>query len=135
MSFMYQVQGTTGMWMQDGDSSSRNKSVIYLDGQSPHHQWESFDPYQERYEHPTWKSYLGEAETSGHGGTDFLELREFVDCIRNKKTPPIDAYDAAAWMAIAPLSEASIATGSAPVAFPDFTDGAWMSNKPIFGLG
>jgi hypothetical protein len=38
-------------------------------------------------------------------------------------------------MAIAPLSEASIATGSSPMAFPDFTDGAWMTNKPIFGLG
>ena len=134
MSFMYQVQGTAGMWMQDGDSTSRNKSVIYLDGKSPHHQWEPFDPYQEKYEHPTWKSYLHEAETSGHGGTDFLEMREFVGCIRNQTTCPIDAYDAAAWMAIAPLSEASIATGSAPVAFPDFTDGAWMTNKPIFGL-
>ena len=134
MSFLYQVQGTKGIWMQDGDSSSRNKSVIYLDGKSPHHQWESFDPYQETYEHPTWKDYLHEAETTGHGGTDFLEMREFVACIRNQTTTPIDAYDAAAWMAIAPLSEASIATGSAPIAFPDFTDGAWMTNKPIFGL-
>ena len=134
MSFMYQVQGTAGMWMQDGDSSSRNKSVIYLDGKSPHHQWESFDSYQEEFEHPLWKSYLHEAETSGHGGTDFLEIREFVSCIRNKTTTPIDAYDAAAWMAIAPLSEASISTGSSPIAFPDFTDGAWMTNKPIFGL-
>ena len=115
MSFMYQVQGTAGMWMQDGDSSSRNKSVIYLDGKSPHHQWESFDSYQEKHEHPLWKDYLHEADTSGHGGTDFLELREFVSCIRNITTTPIDAYDAAAWMAIAPLSEASISTGSSPI--------------------
>ena len=67
--------------MQDGDSSSRNKSVIYLDGKSPHHQWESFDSYQEKHEHPLWKDYLHEADTSGHGGTDCLELREFVSCI------------------------------------------------------
>jgi len=133
-TFMYQVQGTGGMWMQDGDSSSKDKSVIYLDEKSPKHEWEPFGPYQEKYEHPLWKSYLHEAETAGHGGTDFLELREFVTCIRNQTNLPIDAYDAAAWMAIAPLSEASIATGSAPIAFPDFTDGAWMTNKPIFGL-
>ena len=134
MSFMYQVQGTAGIWMQDGDSSSKEKSVVYLDDKSPKHQWEPFEPFQERYEHPLWKSYLHEAETAGHGGTDFLELREFVSCIRNQSQTPIDAYDAAAWMAIAPLSEASIATGSSPMAFPDFTDGAWMTNKPIFGL-
>ncbi len=43
-------------------------------------------------------------------------------------------YDTAAWIAVTPLSEKSIALGSAPVEFPDFTNGKWMSNKPIFGL-
>ena len=37
-------------------------------------------------------------------------------------------------MAISPLSEQSIAAGSHPVNFPDFTNGRWMYNKPIFGL-
>jgi hypothetical protein len=46
--------------------------------------------------------------------------------------PYQDEYDAAAWSAIAPLSEASIAQGGHPVAFPDFTAGAWMHNLPIF---
>lgn len=31
-AFMYQVRGTSGMWMRDGDSTSRDKPVIYLDG-------------------------------------------------------------------------------------------------------
>ena len=38
-------------------------------------------------------------------------------------------YDTAAWMAITALSEDSIANGSMPVAFPDFTDGKWMLRK------
>ena len=134
ISFMYVVQGTKGMWMQDGDSSSANKSVIYLDGKSPHHEWESFDPYQEKYDHPLWKEYMKGEAHGGHGGTDFLGMRAFVESIRRKTNTPIDAYDGAAWMAIAPLSEASVAMGSAPMRFPDFTDGRWMANKPIFGL-
>ena len=135
MSFMYWLQGTRGMWMQDGDSNSKDKSTIHLDGISPAHQWESFDVYQNQFEHPLWKKHLGTAESKGgHGGSDFLELQAFVDCVRNGTQTPIDAYDAAAWMAIAPLSEASVAMGSAPVEFPDFTDGKWMTTQPIFGV-
>jgi hypothetical protein len=40
--------------------------------------------------------------------------------------PDIDVYDAAAWSAPGPLSEASVAKGSAPVKFPDFTRGRWQ---------
>ena len=36
----------------------------------------------------------------------------------------MDVYDAASWSAPAPLSEMSVAKGSAPVQFPDFTRGA-----------
>jgi hypothetical protein len=37
-------------------------------------------------------------------------------------------------MAIAPLSEQSIAQGNQPVPFPDFTNGKWMNRKPSFAL-
>lgn len=130
----YLIQGTKGIWMQDGDAFSRDKSTIYLEGRSPHHQWESFDSYQEEYEHPLWKNYLKGETYEGHGGTDFLELRAFAESIKRKTEPPIDVYDGATWMAISPLSEASVAMGSMPVEFPDFTNGKWMTNKPIFGL-
>ncbi len=33
-----------------------------------------------------------------------------------------------------PLSDASIAKGSAPVPFPDFTRGKWKMNKPYFAV-
>jgi len=32
------------------------------------------------------------------------------------------------------LSEQSIAGGSEPVFFPDFTRGRWMTRKPVFAL-
>lgn len=42
---------------------------------------------------------------------------------------PIDVYDMAAWMCITALSEQSIALGGAPVAIPDFTNGAWANRE------
>ena len=52
-------------------------------------------------------------------------MRAFIESVQNQSEPPIDVYDAASWLSITCLSEASIATGSAPVAIPDFTTGRW----------
>jgi predicted dehydrogenase len=133
-SNMRRLQGTRGIWLQDGNASSLGKSTIYIDGRSPRHRWEPFGPYQEEFEHPLWRRYLREGVVGGHRGSDFLKVRAFADCVRDGLPTVIDAYDTASWMAISPLSERSIATGSRPVSFPDFTNGKWMYNKPIFGL-
>ena len=42
----------------------------------------------------------------------------------------MDAYDAAAWSAVTPLSGKSIAEGGAPQEFPDFTGGKWKTREP-----
>lgn len=122
-SRMGRVQGTDGLWMED------NKSV-YVEGRSPSHAWEPFETYQAEYEHPIWGAFLEEGVRGGHGGSDYLTLRAFADSVRDQTTPPIDTYDTAAWAAITALSEESIALGSAPVAFPDFTCGRWMGRGP-----
>ena len=57
---------------------------------------------------------------------DWLEFRTFFNCLINREPMPIDVYDAATWMAVTALAEQSIATGSMPVTFPDFTKGKWM---------
>ncbi|MDI4646997.1 Gfo/Idh/MocA family protein [Cohnella hashimotonis] len=117
-----QVQGTKGIWMEDGNS-------IYIDGTSPAHEWESFDPYLEQYEHPVWKRFLNDGVKGGHGGMDYLVLRDFVACVAARSTPPIDVYDMATWMAVTVLSEQSVHAGGAPVAFPDFTNGKWIERS------
>jgi hypothetical protein len=48
-----------------------------------------------------------------------------LQCIREGLVPDMDVYDGAAWSAPGPLSRASVASGSAPQAFPDFTRGRW----------
>jgi hypothetical protein len=51
---------------------------------------------------------------------DFVMAWRLVQCMKNGTAPDMDVYDAAAWSAPAPLSEASVAKGGAPMKFPDF---------------
>ncbi len=44
-------------------------------------------------------------QVGGHGGMDFLMDWRTIDCLRNGLPLDIDVYDAAAWSAVAPLSE------------------------------
>lgn len=123
------VQGTKAIWMED-------KKAIHIDGVSPAENWEALDDswepltkYLDKYEHPLWKEFLNDGVTGGHGGMDFLVLRAFVESVKNGTPTPIDVYDTATWMAITCLSEDSIAMGSMPVAFPDFTSGRWINRE------
>lgn len=126
-SLGFRVQGTRGIWMDV------NKSLL-LDGHTPAHQWADAKPWLERYDHPLWKRYGTDAEGAGHGGMDFFVFHHFVESAKRNQPPQIDVYDAATWLAITPLSEASIATGSSPQAFPDFTSGRWTERQPNFAL-
>jgi hypothetical protein len=62
---------------------------------------------------------------------DFVMAWRLVQAIREGKAPDIDVYDAAAWSAPGPLSEQSVAAGSAPMKFPDFTRGRWERTPPV----
>ncbi len=127
-SLGFRVQGTKGIWMDV------NKSLM-LDGKTPAHKWEDAQTWLDRYDHPLWKKYGADAKTAGHGGMDFFVFHHFVECAKQGIAPQMDVYDAATWLAITPLSEASIATGSSPQAFPDFTRGRWTERKPDFAMG
>lgn len=70
-------------------------------------------------------------QIGGHGGMDFLMDWRLIDCLRNGIALDIDVYDAAAWSAIAPLSEQSVANRSKSVDIPDFTSGSWKKNAPV----
>ena len=76
-----------------------------------------------------WKNVERDRLRCGHGGMDYLMLREFFRAVLSGAPMPIDVYDAAAWMAITPLSEQSIRAGGAAVAIPDFTGGRWKTRK------
>ena len=97
---------------------------VFFDGQSDH-AWQPLDTVKD-YEDPLWRESGEMARRSGgHGGMDFLMTYRLIQCLREGLPPDIDVYDAAAWSAPGPLSEQSVAQGSAPVDFPDFTRGRW----------
>jgi len=124
----WMIQGTLGLY-------DEARSCVYILDKSPkQHEWEPFAPYQEKYEHPWWKEIQSAGNEASHGGTDYLELVKFLDAVRNKTQTPIDVYDSVVMTSVIPLSEKSIAQGSAPIECPDFTRGKWKTNKPRFAV-
>jgi predicted dehydrogenase len=102
---------------------------IYLDGQKGKEEWASLDAYKE-HEHPLWRQEGDTArKAGGHGGMDFIMLYRLLECQRKGLVPDMDVYDAAAWSSVAPLSLASLQSGSGPAKFPDFTRGRWHERR------
>jgi len=122
-SLGFRVQGTKGLWEVDGNR-------IYIEGVSKPHQWDDADGWLKKYDHPLWKKYGEDAKGAGHGGMDFFVLNAFIESAKRNIAPPLDAYDAAAWSAITPLSEMSIANNGEVQDFPDFTRANWIKRKP-----
>ncbi len=122
-SLGFRVQGANGLWEVDGGR-------IYIEGVSEPHQWDEAGPWLQKYDHPLWKKYGSYAEGAGHGGMDFFVIQAFVESAKRNIPPPMDAYDAAAWSAVTPLSEMSIENNGEPQDFPDFTRGMWIKRKP-----
>lgn len=123
-SLGFRVQGAKGLWENDG-------SRIYVEGASEKaHSWDADAKWLEKYDHPLWKKYGEYALDAGHGGMDFFVINSFIASAKENLAPPMDAYDAAAWSAVTPLSEVSIANNGEPQDFPDFTRGMWMKRTP-----
>jgi len=122
-SLGFRVQGTKGLWEVDG-------SRMYIEGISEPHKWDAADAWLKKYDHPLWQEFGDDAEGAGHGGMDFFVLNAFVESAKRNIAPPMDAYDAAAWSAITPLSELSIANNGEVQDFPDFTRARWIGRKP-----
>ena len=119
------IQGTKGIFR---DYPPR----IFIDGQEGGHNWTTLDKYKDRYESPLWKNQGETArKLGGHGGMDYLMCYRLIQCMREGLEPDINVYDAAAWSAPGPLSELSVAKGSMPIKFPDFTRGQWQNVQAV----
>lgn len=99
------------------------------------HEWikdSEMKELEEKFMPPIVK-HVGEIakKIGGHGGMDFMMDWRLIDCLRNGLPLDQDVYDAALWSSIGPLSEKSVANKSRTVDIPDFTRGAWKTNKPV----
>ena len=122
----FTIRGTKGLANQEAQ-------MIAIEGECNTHEfWENCkntDKYSD-YLADVWKNITPEQVEAGHGGMDYIEFVEFFKALRAGGDMPIDVYDAAAWMSITALSEASIAVGGHPQSIPDFTEGKWLLREP-----
>ncbi|MBR7099478.1 MAG: Gfo/Idh/MocA family oxidoreductase [Clostridia bacterium] len=125
------VRGTKGLYEMATNS-------FFFDGMKE--QWRTVQYYtgcmdnaKEYYDElmpEIWRNMTEEDKKSGHGGMDGVMFRTFIDAVKSGKPLPIDVYDAASWMCISALSEASIAQGGTIQQIPDFTAGKWLTRAP-----
>jgi hypothetical protein len=117
------IQGTNGVY---GQYPGR----FALESVGEFHEWQhDMSSLQEHYDHDLWKrTEAGADELGGHGGMDYVMLWRTIYCLRNGLPLDQNVYDAAAWSAVIPLSEASNADRGNSKDFPDFTRGAWKTS-------
>jgi predicted dehydrogenase len=121
------LQGKKGVYDEE-------KGSIYLNGISPEkHQWEPWNPYQEKYNHKWWQIEADGGNDYFHGGVDYVMMVQFINAVRVKGPVPLDVYDSVVMSAIVELSGISIQKNK-PIPFPDFTKGEWKNRRPYFGL-
>ena len=119
-SRVHVVQGTRGLFQGYPDR-------VYIEGRSKSDDWEPAEAYLAEFDHPLWKQMEEKSRGAGHGGMDYLEDYRLIKCLREGLPTDMNVYDAVAISAVTPLSEWSVANGSRPAEFPDFTRGRWKT--------
>lgn len=134
-SRMYQVTGTKGFANKYGkqgyafEPEQLDSTMVPDYATVSPHSWltdAQADALTQHFTHPIITE-VGEVakQVGGHGGMDYIMDYRLIYCLRNGLPLDMDVYDLAEWCAPGPLGAISISNGSAPVAFPDFTRGAW----------
>ncbi|MFQ5528815.1 MAG: Gfo/Idh/MocA family oxidoreductase [Gemmatimonadota bacterium] len=119
-SRIHLVQGTRGIFQGYPDR-------VYIEGRSETHQWDEASQWLDEWDHPLWRDIEERSRGAGHGGMDYMETYRLIKCLRDGSATDMNVYDAAALSAVTPLSEWSVANGSQPIDFPDFTRGRWRN--------
>ena len=122
-SFEFCVRGTKGML----EEHLAERCTYFVEGME--HGQSNYGNQEEaykKYDHPLYQEAQNCVFEGGHGSIDWFVLRAFIESVKDGTEPPIDTYDTASWLAIGPLTEASIANGSTAVEVPDFTNGKWF---------
>lgn len=114
----YSLQGTKGCYEAPRGFGDDHK--IWLADRHNELRWYSLWDFEEEFMPEMWKNPPEEALRAGHGGGDYFEVRDFIDCILNDTEPPIGVYEALDMTVPGLCSELSINNGSIPVPVPDF---------------
>lgn len=118
------VQGTKGIF-------EGYPNRCHVEGISKPDEWDSGEKFLTEYEHPLWKTFKDKDTGASHGNMDYLESFRLVECLQKGLPTDMNVYDAASLSAVVELTERSVAKGSQPIDFPDFTRERWKTWQPL----
>ena len=118
------IQGTKGIF-------EGYPNRCHVEGVSKPHEWDPAEKFLAEYEHPLWKKYKDEGTNAMHGHMDFLVSFRLIECLQNGWPTDMNVYDAASLSAVVELTKRSVASGSQPIDFPDFTRERWKTWQPL----
>lgn len=116
----YALQGTQGVYESEGGGRiwrGENRTVGWDD---PPREWEALAPVRERFLSRSLLQELGQAQSHGHGGGDYMVGRRFAQFVSDGSPAEIGMQEAVEWTVAGLLSQASIANGSQPIPMPDW---------------
>jgi len=130
------ISGTRGIYSSGGQARPAEIATS-------EHGWipeDEFKALVEKYSPEITKKFQQRRRKAGsHGSRGYEKVTasdwRLIDCLRNGLPLEMDVYDAALWTAVTPLSEWSVARQGASVEVPDFTNGAWKTNKRGMDVG
>ena len=127
----FTVRGTDALYQEDGDTIYFDQPEFRKKEWEQKNFWGKAGEYADEYNSDLWKNTTEEMLAAGHGGMDWHVLRAWVESVKTGALPPIDVYDAAAWMSITALSDISLKNGGQTVEIPDFTRGKYKDREPL----
>ena len=126
------IQGTRGV-LQDYPLRIAIEEGL---GKGAHNFYSKFAAgIRQKYKHPIWaqipdvKKALG--SVGGHGGMDTLMVLRLSYCLQMGLPLDMNVYDLASWCCLCELTEKSADSRGRSMDIPDFTRGAWKSQKPF----
>lgn len=128
----FQVKGTKGFADMDTNNIALDGDIeeLWITSDYNRKHFDDADKFNE-YLPDYWKNMTDKEKNLGHGGMDYILVKEFINALVENKPMPIDVYDAASWYAITPLSEKSIKHHGKPYKIPDFTRGKYKERTSL----
>ena len=121
------ISGTEGTF-RAGKGIGFNYNDGWIPDQEYDQLFEEYKPEITRRFEELQEQARRESPERGYARVNAMDWR-LIDCLRNGLPMEMDVYEAALTSAVIPLSEWSVANGSAPIEVPDFTNGAWRENQ------
>lgn len=114
----YQLQGTDGAYESARAQGEKDK-VWLRERSSGSQEWSYLDELADEFLPERWKDHMQRAESTGHGGSDYFVLLDFVDTIREGCPCPIGIHEAMDMTLPGLCSQESIIRQGAWVDVPD----------------